>query len=146
MAPRLSRPVFHTASDKKLGDERLGTRLSLPCRSWLSVQGCRQVGAWGCWSTPKFLSTCCNNVPATNAVSERSLSALRCLKTWLRSTMNQSRLNWCMILHIHWWDSKLDLTAIGNGFINRNPSCRNISENLCDLCVWSLIVEHVIMH
>lgn len=40
-------------------------------------------------------------MPATNAVSERSFSALRCLKTWLRSTVNQSRLNWYMILHIH---------------------------------------------
>ena len=40
-------------------------------------------------------------MPATNAVSEGSFSALRCLKTWLRSTVNQSRLNWYMILHIH---------------------------------------------
>ncbi len=31
--------------------------------------------------------------PATNALSERSFSALRHLKTWLRSTMHQTRLN-----------------------------------------------------
>ena len=40
-------------------------------------------------------------MPATNAISERSSSALRRMKTWLRSTMNQTRLNWCMVLHIH---------------------------------------------
>ena len=32
-------------------------------------------------------------MPATNAISERSFSALRRIKTWLRSTMQQSRLN-----------------------------------------------------
>ena len=62
-------------------------------------------------------------MPATNAVSERSFSALRCLKTWIRSTMNQSRLNWCLILHIHCDEAdKLDLTAIANEFVSRNQS------------------------
>ena len=40
-------------------------------------------------------------MPATNAASERTFSALRRLKTWLRSTMHQALLNWCMILHVH---------------------------------------------
>jgi hypothetical protein len=40
-------------------------------------------------------------MPATNATCERSFSALRRLKTWLRSTTSQARLNWCMLLHIH---------------------------------------------
>lgn len=40
-------------------------------------------------------------MPATNATSERSFSALRRLKTWLRTTLTQERLNWCMILHVH---------------------------------------------
>ena len=40
-------------------------------------------------------------MPATNAVSERSASALRRLKNYLRSTMTQSRLNNLMLLHIH---------------------------------------------
>ena len=38
---------------------------------------------------------------ATNAISKRSFSALRRMKTWFRSTMNQTRLNWCMILHTY---------------------------------------------
>jgi len=44
-------------------------------------------------------------MPATNATRERSFSALRRMKTWLRSTMNQTNLNWCMVLHIHNDDS-----------------------------------------
>ncbi len=40
-------------------------------------------------------------MPATSALSERSFSTLRRLKTWLRSTMQQTRLNWCIILHTH---------------------------------------------
>ena len=40
-------------------------------------------------------------IPATNAVSERSASALRRVKTYLRSTMTQSRLNHLLILHCH---------------------------------------------
>ena len=40
-------------------------------------------------------------MPATNAVSERSASALRRVKTYLRTTMSQARLNSLMTLHIH---------------------------------------------
>ena len=40
-------------------------------------------------------------MPATNATSERSFSALCRLKTWLRATDTQQRLNWCMVLHAH---------------------------------------------
>ncbi len=40
-------------------------------------------------------------MPATNATSERSFSALRRVKTWLRSTTSQVRLNWCMLLYVH---------------------------------------------
>ena len=38
-------------------------------------------------------------MPATNATSERSFSALRRVKTYLRNTMSQERLNHLMILH-----------------------------------------------
>ena len=40
-------------------------------------------------------------MPATNAVSERSASALRRIKMYLRTTMQQARLNSLMILHVH---------------------------------------------
>ena len=40
-------------------------------------------------------------MPATNAVSERSASALQRVKTYLRTTMHQDRLNHLMVLHVH---------------------------------------------
>lgn len=41
--------------------------------------------------------------PAYSCSAERSFSALRRLKTWLRSTMTQRRLNRVMIYHVHSW-------------------------------------------
>ena len=40
-------------------------------------------------------------MPATNAASERSFSAMRRLKTYLRTNMSKSRLNNLMMLHVH---------------------------------------------
>lgn len=40
-------------------------------------------------------------MPATNAVSERSASGVRRVKTYLRSTMSQVRFNNLLVLHIH---------------------------------------------
>lgn len=38
---------------------------------------------------------------AMNATSESSFSALRRVKTYLRATMTQERLNHIMVLHVH---------------------------------------------
>lgn len=57
-------------------------------------------------------------MPATNAVSERSFSALRRVKSYLRSTMTQSRLNDLLVLHIHRdLTDKLNLIDVANEFI-----------------------------
>ncbi len=58
---------------------------------------------------------------ATNSTSERSFSALRRLKTYLRSTMKQQRLNHLMILHIHKeLTDALEMKEIANDFIGQN--------------------------
>ena len=49
--------------------------------------------------------------PATNAVSERSFSTARRLKTWLRSSMNQIRLNNLATLMIHSTWTRLPLSS-----------------------------------
>jgi hypothetical protein len=46
-------------------------------------------------------------IPATSATSEGSFSSV---KTYLRTTMKQERLNHLLLLHIH-KDRKIDLTA-----------------------------------
>ena len=45
-------------------------------------------------------------MPATNAYSEHSFSVMQRLKTYLRSTMGQARLNHIMLLHIY--EAQLD--------------------------------------
>ena len=61
--------------------------------------------------------------PATNAVSERSCSALQRTKTWLRTTMTQERLNNCLILHIHkYLTDEINFISIANEFIAANQS------------------------
>ena len=57
-------------------------------------------------------------MPATNAESERSFSAVRRIKTYLRSTMSQQRLNHLMLLHIHKsLTDDLNLVDVANDFI-----------------------------
>ena len=60
-------------------------------------------------------------MPATNATSERSFSALRRVKTYLRSSMKQSRLNHLMILHVHKeMTDSLNLVDCANDFVGSN--------------------------
>ena len=57
-------------------------------------------------------------MPSTNAVSERSFSALRRIKTYLRSTMLQERLNHLLVLHVHKdRTDSLDLITVANNFV-----------------------------
>ena len=57
-------------------------------------------------------------MPATNATSEHSFSSLRRIKTYLRSTMTQNRLNHLLLLHVHKEHTdSLELKSIINKFI-----------------------------
>lgn len=73
----------------------------------------------------EFLSEVCKLltillvIPASNAVSERSFSALRRVKTYLRSTMTQTRMNNLMVLHIHKENTDaLDIISVANEFVS----------------------------
>ena len=60
-------------------------------------------------------------MPATNAVSERSFSALRRVKTYLRATMAQEMLKHFMVLHVHKdLTDKLNLNGTGNQFVGQS--------------------------
>lgn len=60
-------------------------------------------------------------VPASSSEAERSFSALRRLKTWLRSSMSQTRLNNVAICHVHHERlDKLDLEKVCQSFIEVN--------------------------
>jgi len=61
--------------------------------------------------------------PASSAEAERSFSALRRLKTWLRSTMNQRRLNAVAVCHVH--QEVLDLVNVDTlmaEFVSKNET------------------------
>ncbi len=86
-------------------------------------------------------------MPATNALSERSFSILRRLKTWLRSTMQQTRLNWCMILHKHSDETdELDLRAIANEFVCRNSSRQRIFGHFDHMISYNHINNYLTLH
>ena len=64
-------------------------------------------------------------VPVSSAEAERSFSALRRLKTWLRSTMTQKRLNGVAVCHIHQDRlDKLDRKDIAQQFVQGNDRRR----------------------
>ena len=60
-------------------------------------------------------------VPATSASAERSFSALRRLKTHIRSTIGQPRLNHLLFLHCHKDHlEQLDLRLVAQEFVSAN--------------------------
>ena len=66
-------------------------------------------------------------MPATDASSERSFSALRRLKSYLRTTMMQERLNYLMLLYVHKnRTDALDPKAILNDFVGESEHRLNI--------------------
>ena len=60
-------------------------------------------------------------MPAANATSERSFSALRRIKTYLRNSMSQERLNNVMLLQVHKQKTdELVLEDVAQDFVNDN--------------------------
>lgn len=74
-------------------------------------------------------------VPSSVASSERSFSALRRLKNYLRATMGQARLTHLMILHIHKSETdNLDKKNILHEFVKRKTDRINV---FGAICLWS---------
>ena len=68
--------------------------------------------------------------PATNAMSERSFSAFRRLKTYLRSTMGDKRLESLMLLHIlKDLTDLLNLVDVSSQFIEKSERRKKIFEH-----------------
>jgi hypothetical protein len=72
----------------------------------------------------------CLVLPATSASAERSFSALRRLKNYIRSTVGQPRLNHLLLLHCHQDRlDKLDLRVVAQQFISANEKRSNYFGN-----------------
>ena len=66
-------------------------------------------------------------MPATNAVSERSFSVLKRVKTYLRATTTDTRMNNLMVSHIHKsYTDNIDLIKVANEFLERRDSRKTI--------------------
>ena len=66
-------------------------------------------------------------MPATNAVSERSFSALKRVKTYLRSPTGDSRLNHLMMLYVHKdRTDALTLVDIANDFVGEKENRKQL--------------------
>lgn len=64
-------------------------------------------------------------VPPTSATAERSFSCLKRIKTWLRSSMTQTRLNSVALLHAH-RDQEPEIDDVLHEFIGLNDLRRSI--------------------
>ena len=66
-------------------------------------------------------------VPISSAEAERSFSGLRRLKTWLRSTMTQKKLNGIALCHIHQERlDRLDRQKIAQQYVQGNERRRDV--------------------
>ena len=68
-------------------------------------------------------------IPVTSCECERSISALRRLKTWLRSTMEEDRLNGLALMHIN-NDIKLDIEKVVDVFARENKTRMRLADIL----------------
>ena len=69
--------------------------------------------------------------PVTTATGERSFSALRCIKTYLRSAMSQQCLKNVMLLNVHKdLTNGLDLPTIAGQFVDANERRRHFCGTL----------------
>ena len=59
-------------------------------------------------------------LPVTSCSCERSISVLKCLKTYLHSTMGQTRLNGLALMHFNYGMS-IDLEAVLSAFARQHP-------------------------
>lgn len=68
-------------------------------------------------------------IPVTSCECERSVSVLRRLKTYLRSSMGQERLSGLALMHIH-YGMELNLEEIINTFARKHPRRMVLSDIL----------------
>jgi hypothetical protein len=79
------------------------------------------------FSEVQLLLTLLMTIPASVASAERSHSALKRLKTYLRSTMTEERLTHLLLLHVHKNEAAaIDLEEIFTEFVSRTTERRSV--------------------
>ena len=89
------------------------TTLNTVCHMMNSIESCKEMLS----EVYKLLSIAIT-IPVTSSTAERSFSALRRIKTYLRSSMLQQRLNSVFLLHFHKDKTdNINLTKVAHEFI-----------------------------
>ena len=70
-------------------------------------------------------------VPVTTCTCERSISSLRCLKTYLRNSMSESRLKGSALLNIH-QAIAVDINEVIDRFASKHPRRMALVDILSD--------------
>ena len=66
-------------------------------------------------------------MPATNAESERIFSALKRVKTYMRATTSDDRLNHLMVMHVHKEElDNVNAVDVANSFVERSSDRQQI--------------------
>ena len=82
-----------------------------------TLQNCNELAFPNIYVALKILAA----VPVTTCECERSVSALRRMKTWLRTTMSNERLNGLAMVHIN-NDITVNVKEVMNTFARQNPT------------------------
>ena len=82
-----------------------------------TLQNCNELAFPNIYVALKILAA----VPVTTCECERSVSALRRMKTWLRTTMSNERLNGLAMVHIN-NDITVNVEEVMNTFARQNPT------------------------
>ena len=79
------------------------------------------------------LARYCLVMPASNTVSERSFSVSKRIKTYLRNSMTQKRLNYTMCLNIHTERlTQINLKEILNEFVDSSDRRKKVFAKFLD--------------
>ena len=82
-----------------------------------TLRNCNELAFPNIFTALKILAV----VPVTTCECERSISALRQMKTWLRSTIINERLNGLAQMHIN-DNITIDIDEVNNTFARQNPT------------------------
>ena len=85
--------------------------------------------------------------PATNTISERSFSTLKRVKTSIRSTVTDSRLNELLLIHIYKEElDEIDIKLITNEFIKGVQNCYFWAVSILTICLFWFIYCYCLTH
>lgn len=100
---------------------------SVPDTAAKAIKLCNQIDFPNVFQMLKIVCT----IGVTSCECERSNSELRLLKTYLRSTMSQERLNGLALMHVH-YRMAIDLDEIVNRMARKHPRRLRLAEILND--------------